>query len=222
VKSYAALGALAVGSIGIMTTPWLLGFGAMPALWQVPNWLNTIRRATHIIVKLPAGMGQEVDLKRKHVEKIELEAEKYGWVLKVPHTHGTLLLRGDDAIRTAARVLPHRNNHGGSEREVALAVQEIERAVTANELFHAVALRTSAYRQTGLRDGGITASYAQFLALEMVAHEEQERRALEGELAELETMWREAEELAAISDNLLLPSSVKDLFRRHKEGQTID
>jgi hypothetical protein len=41
------------------------------------------------------------------------------------------------------------------------------------------------------------------LALEMAAHEETERRALEGELLELETAWREADEIAAIADALL-------------------
>jgi hypothetical protein len=39
-------------------------------------------------------------------------------------------------------------------------------------------------------------------ALEMALHEETERRALEGELAALEEMWRQAEEIAAIADRL--------------------
>lgn len=43
------------------------------------------------------------------------------------------------------------------------------------------------------------------LALEMAAHEEQERRALDGELASLEAAWREAEEIATIADALLDP-----------------
>ena len=37
----------------------------------------------------------------------------------------------------------------------------------------------------------------------MAANEDTERRALEGELAELEAAWREAEEIAEIADNLL-------------------
>lgn len=41
------------------------------------------------------------------------------------------------------------------------------------------------------------------LALEMAAHEETERRALEGELEELEAAWREADEIATIADALL-------------------
>jgi hypothetical protein len=41
------------------------------------------------------------------------------------------------------------------------------------------------------------------LALEMAAHEETERRALEGELEDLEAAWREADEIATIADALL-------------------
>ena len=46
------------------------------------------------------------------------------------------------------------------------------------------------------------------LALEMVAHEESERRALEGELYLLEEAWKQAEEIAAIADDMFLPASV--------------
>lgn len=41
------------------------------------------------------------------------------------------------------------------------------------------------------------------LALEIAAHEETERRALEGELEELAAAWREADEIATIADALL-------------------
>jgi hypothetical protein len=53
----------------------------------------------------------------------------------------------------------------------------------------------------------------------MAAHESQERRALEGELAELEAMWQEAEEIASISDNLLVPKRITELFTSKKREQ---
>jgi len=43
------------------------------------------------------------------------------------------------------------------------------------------------------------------LAMEMALFEEEERRAMEGELDRLVDAWREAEEMAAISDNLIPP-----------------
>ena len=51
----------------------------------------------------------------------------------------------------------------------------------------------------------------------MALHEEQERRALEGELWILEQAWKEAEEIAAIADNLLLPAGTDAFFDRHGE-----
>ncbi|MGI8547075.1 MAG: hypothetical protein ACR2M1_07035, partial [Gemmatimonadaceae bacterium] len=52
------------------------------------------------------------------------------------------------------------------------------------------------------------------LALEMVTHEDDERRALKGELADLEQRWKDAEEVADISDNMFLPSSVTEWIQR--------
>jgi hypothetical protein len=46
------------------------------------------------------------------------------------------------------------------------------------------------------------------LAVEMAAHEEQERAVMAGELEDLEAQWREAEEIAAIADGLTLPPAV--------------
>jgi hypothetical protein len=54
------------------------------------------------------------------------------------------------------------------------------------------------------------------LALEMAAHEDVERRAMEGELALLEAAWREAEEVAAIADGLLVPAGVAARLRALK------
>lgn len=56
------------------------------------------------------------------------------------------------------------------------------------------------------------------LAFEMASHEESERRALDGELDRLEQDWKEAEEIAAIADNLFLPKSVTDWLDRHRLG----
>jgi hypothetical protein len=56
------------------------------------------------------------------------------------------------------------------------------------------------------------------LALEMALHEEAERRAMEGELQELERAWRDAEEIAAIADSMFVPESVEEQFRKLKGG----
>jgi len=61
-----------------------------------------------------------------------------------------------------------------------------------------------------LPDAGLYAlSPAQRLALELVMHDDAERRALDGDLAALETAWRDAEEIAAIADDLVVPRGVQ-------------
>jgi hypothetical protein len=57
------------------------------------------------------------------------------------------------------------------------------------------------------------------LALEMSAHEDVERRAMEGELAMLEAAWKEAEELAAISGGLLVPEDVERRVADARRGR---
>jgi len=57
------------------------------------------------------------------------------------------------------------------------------------------------------------------LALEIAANEEAERIALEGELARLEMEWQEAEELAAISDSLLIPEWVNRRIAAWRGGE---
>jgi hypothetical protein len=50
----------------------------------------------------------------------------------------------------------------------------------------------------------------------MASHEETERRALEGELKQLEATWREAEEIAGISDEMFLPQGISSKLAQLK------
>ena len=55
------------------------------------------------------------------------------------------------------------------------------------------------------------------LALEMAANEDVERRAMEGELAALAAAWRDAEEIAAIADDLFADHVLEEFKRRYYE-----
>jgi hypothetical protein len=55
------------------------------------------------------------------------------------------------------------------------------------------------------------------LALEMASNEDIERRALAGELAALAAAWREAEEIAHISDELFADEVLEEFKRRYSE-----
>jgi hypothetical protein len=89
------------------------------------------------------------------------------------------------------------------------------RGTLRGELVPALPTQTQAARAA--RDPKARLSQPEALAFEMALHEEAERRALEGELAQLEAAWREAEEIADIADRL--PSDPLDAWgRRLKEA----
>jgi hypothetical protein len=52
----------------------------------------------------------------------------------------------------------------------------------------------------------------------MALHEDTERRAMEGELADLERAWREAEEIASIADSLLVARAVARAYEALERG----
>ena len=121
---------------------------------------------------------------------------------------------GEDARRVAAAVIAGFNPGGGSRRKVERAVAEIDSSGHPSRFI--IDTANKGYRGLSFRKGHIRSFPATTkLALEMALHEEQERRALEGEIWILEQAWKEAEEIAAISDNLLLPAGTDKFFDRH-------
>jgi hypothetical protein len=127
-------------------------------------------------------------------------------------------LRGGDAMRAAAQLLPRFNVRGASARQLKSAIAiatEYEDPSTVFDRAARIATTEGRWRLF-LRDSTEAARLSRVpaevrLALEMVSHEESERRALEGELYLLEDAWKEAEEIAAISDDMFLP---EDISRR--------
>ncbi len=124
---------------------------------------------------------------------------------------------GEEARRIAASIVPRLNWWGGSRRTVGRAVREIELGGHPGRFV----TRVAEWADRGSRG---SSRYIRKMpkstrvALEMALHEEQERRALEGELWILEQAWKEAEEIAAISDNLLLPPGTDAFLDRHGDG----
>ncbi|MEP6692603.1 MAG: hypothetical protein ABJD07_15710, partial [Gemmatimonadaceae bacterium] len=133
-------------------------------------------------------------------------------VLELAHDAGRESIRGSAALRVASALLARTNMAGGSRSEVRDAVRRIEKVgdpahffVSASRLSRRLGGRMMP-KMRGI--GALNLSPIERLALEMALHEETERRALEGELALLEDAWREAEEVAGISDGLFLPIEI--------------
>ena len=128
-------------------------------------------------------------------------------------------LRGDEAMRAVARLLPPLNAGGASarqvERAVALATEDPNPAVSFERATR-LAVKKQASNEHGIGPTLKVLPRELRLALEMVSHEDSERRALEGELAVLEDAWREAEEIAGISDDLFLPDEITQQLEKLK------
>ena len=124
---------------------------------------------------------------------------------------------GDDAHCLAAAIMPKLNSMGGTAQAVDEAVNRIGNAGHPERFLQ----RIVADNHKRFEDWkGIPGYIGKMpaptrLGLEMALHEEQERRALEGELWLLERAWREADEIAEISDNLLLPEGTDAFIRSH-------
>lgn len=108
-----------------------------------------------------------------------------------------LVVGGDPARRLLGRALVEANETGASRGRVRDATAALEAVGTARAFVAGIAGRTL----VGAPGAGAIDPVRR-LALEMALHDEEERRALEGDLAQLEAAWREAEEIAAIVEEL--------------------
>jgi hypothetical protein len=119
-------------------------------------------------------------------------------------------IHGDAAIPIAARILPLINKLGASKKRVSQAVSLLEKYENPQTLFkRAASLADKSNRDDFEKRWKLSALEPDLrLALEMSSHEDAERRALEGELKQLEQAWKDADEIAAIADGLLVSADV--------------
>jgi hypothetical protein len=133
-----------------------------------------------------------------------------------PFDANVIMVRGNDAMPILRRFLPGLNKFGATTAQVREGIQLIEMA-GGPERFGAYAAsqrkRWAAQSQFGdTGDLRNNLPRAALLAFEMSVNEDAERRALEGELTQLEAAWREAEELAGIADTLTPMRKIEQRF----------
>ncbi len=195
--------------------PAILGGSGMGGyfLWQMFDGISASRTQT----KLRTDDGRIVKLKRDDLPTVRLRpgGDGSGFRLAVFKGKKQEWFQGDQAERFASQIIPKVNKAGGRKRTVQSAVQEIEYHGHPDSFLADV---VSGDRFRGRKgEPGYVAKMpaATRLALEMALHEEEERRALEGELWRLERAWEAAEEIAAISDDLLISPDVERFLTEH-------
>lgn len=210
--SFAASIAVGFASGGVLVGLGGVGVTSLVRLFTRKNELGRARK--FIVQRAELGFGRKVwNHERVGVRIIPTDDEQ-GWGLRLALDAKFLDFHGRDALHTAHIVAPALNAEGAKAHDVDVAVRDI-RIAGSPELYFRKILRygqTKGWRFTALGE------YPEHmrLAFEMATHEETERIAIEGELAQLEADWREAEEIAAIADNLFIPDSITDFLRRHR------
>lgn len=160
-----------------------------------------------------ALVGTEPDSGELRLHLRWLERDRYPMIIADPRDPGEVaLLRGSALHRALARLFST-TGYGGSRRDVEGALGCLREANGASGFLAGLPGRlqspTSESSSPTLEAALHAQPHSVRLAWEMALHDEQERRALqEGELKQLEAAWREAEEIAAIADNLLRKRSV--------------
>jgi len=191
------------------------GFG-----WLISQLANRIVNGSPdaVVARVPTADGV-LPVKRKYLARTAIvESDRAPFALELRLKRGTVTLDGEHATRAASLLMPATNRFGGAPQQIQGAVSRIEESGDPSAFLSTVARLAAPTRVprrgkspwTGEPQGGLLAlGKVERLAIEMALQEESERRAMEGELAELERAWKEAEEIAAISDNLLLPESTE-------------
>lgn len=218
-----ALLAVPAGMIASVAVTQGLGRGAM----FNHRWLADGTGA-HVLIsrnelpmaRLATGGDGGWQLRFPYLRRAETRASRLGDVLNLPAPR-EITLEGRAAADAARLLLPLVNGSGARETQVRSAV-EVLGELGGPEL--AFARAAGRVREWGARQnfgdtGALLFLPAEVrLALEMAAHEEQERRALEGELAALERAWEDAEAIAAIADDLALPTAIRTGLARLRGG----
>jgi hypothetical protein len=217
-----AAGGLAVVGVAAVTE----GLYGPPLYSRLSNALENFEYE-RVVARVRSKEGKLEQVRAKHLSRIEfIEAMAAdGWLLRVAHDRGVVDLKGQQAMQTAGQLLALMNAHGGSAADVEDAAGMITSAGDAAEFMRkTIRLREERWRtgDTFLRDryGALSLAGLERLALEMAVHEDAERLALQGELEALEAAWSQAEEIAAISDSLLVPDAIVQALARFRSKLT--
>lgn len=231
-------GGVAVAGVIVVAGPvlGLVSGVAINPMWQFVNAGRGIYRH-RTFVNVPAADGTILRTRLTELRHVRLSTNRGEVMLEVPTSSGYRIgpwyryrgrtmheLTGDAAIRAAGALLPRINQRGGSQADVQRAVSLLEENPAPENVFTRAVDSVERINRWHGRYGASALHKLPLhtrLALEMAAHEDAERRALEGELHVLEAAWRDAEEIARIADDMFVPESVEAELARLKSERDV-
>ncbi len=215
-----------------------MALGTTAAIAAFRRWKDP---AVTVTVEGGEGHREELQLNLAHVRGAVLirdDTVPEGWGLMVEHpvekrpsgvrrlleplAIGSTTLSGTDARLVAALVLPRVNALGGDTSDVDEAVRWLEAAGGPSRAFRTLAWAPLVRPALDAHRGTMLSMHPGVrLALEMALHEDEERRALQGELSILAWAWQREERLAGIADRLGITTDLAeqlDRLRDHVAG----
>jgi hypothetical protein len=175
---------------------------------------------------IPTGRRFDWSLQIKRNNRISSGplARMFGVREEVSETGDTVSLTGDVALRALSTLLPRVNNTGADQETLSGALDLLNDAPNQQYLLHLASTsqvdsavdyrrvrkqtprgyeysKLEPYTVDGVARLDTLPSHIAY-ALEMSLHAESERRAMEGELAELEQQWKDAEAIGKIADDM--------------------
>jgi hypothetical protein len=224
VAGVAGLAGLAVAAPPLLAAaslvaPAFIGLGVSAPLWVVPGMIAMDIKDRwqweRVALRIPNPEGRPFTVRVRHLwESAYYTDRKTNELsLRLVHDGGATRYEGDPALAAGGRLLARANWLGGARRIVQHAVRQIDESGDADGFLHKTASRFSRFSGRRImasyrRVGAMSLMPVERLALEMAVHEESERRALDGELSRLADEWKEAEEIAAISDDMFVEPNV--------------
>lgn len=218
VAGSAATGAAMIGGTVVLAAAVAaVGLTVVPAAFSSVAWLHEQYTHERVLMRVRDEAGVQRSLKLRHLARLEvaMSNNQAGWKFRVAHEAGMLELEGDEATRIAGHVLAHVNRAGGT----AAQLNDAARRITAlgdpqRYIRHTSELREIRRYSRSIfwnDDVGVLGlTQTERLALEIAVHEDAERQMIQTELVALEAAWRDAEEIASISDTMLLRIQTKD------------
>jgi hypothetical protein len=226
----AAVGGLVIG--GAVIGAGVGGFG-----WMLMKSMQVIVNGSpeKIVATIQTEKQGLVHVRRRHLAETAIVPGVDGpFAIDLRFKNGKARFEGREAERIASIVVPKVNRYGGAPQAVSDAVNLIEASRGTEGFLEQVAQHgpIMSYQPPSRRRWGGRGVFAnsnfsrglfalptsERLALEMALHEEAERKALEGELSELERAWKEAEEIAAIADDMFVTPGTRDTIERLRSG----
>jgi hypothetical protein len=214
-----------------------LGIGGWN-LYHIARFGTSFVGQNQIVARFTGPDGRLAIVRRHHVPMAMLLRgdRDYPWGLRLEHDTGKdktkkwwqydaktafTVVHGDDALRLAGQILPGMNYRGASKQQLKESVALVEHHRDPSAFFRAAARTADRPGQDAQSERGTLSQLGSefLLAMEMVSHEESERRAMEGELWLLEDAWKEAEEIAGISDDMFLPEDISNRLSDMKKGR---